>query len=144
MEHRARRPTGLMATVLHVPGHRMPEGSEVDADLMSSASVEVTAQESMAAPPAAHLIPRARKPAAAHDRHPLAVLRMPSNRPLQLACIVLHKSADDGEVRTAERAVAQLRRKSTMAHVVSGDDDEARGPFVKTVDDARPHRAAGG
>src|SRR5579864_7548087 len=122
----------------------MTERGEVDPDLVGPAGVEVTTQKRMAAPSLDDGVTRARIAPAAHDRHAFAILRMPPDGALQLACVVVHAAAHDGEVDPAESPIAELRRESAMARVVARDDDEPRRPFVETMNDARPRDAAGG
>src|SRR5579864_1132760 len=122
----------------------MTERGEVDPDLVRPPGVEVTTQKRMAAPSLDDGVARARIAPAAHHRHSLAILRMPPDRALELARVVVHAAAHDGEVDPAESPVAELRRKGPVARVVARDDDEPRRPFVETMNDARPRDAAGG
>src|ERR1700674_1913150 len=101
---------------------------------MCSAGVEVTAQESMAAAPLDHLVAGPGETAAADDRHPLALLGVAPDGPLELSRLVFHESTHDRQVGAAERAVLQLGRKGSVACIVAGDDDQARRALVEPVD----------
>src|SRR5216683_1451551 len=52
-------------------------------------------------------------------------------------------TSHDGQVRAAQRAVLELRRKVPVAHVVARDGDQAGRAFVEPMHDPRPHRASG-
>src|SRR5438105_11068129 len=132
----------LLASVFDVAGRRAAERGEVDTDLVRSAGVEVTAQKGMGSLPLDDLVPRPCVAAAGDHRHALALSRMPANRTLELAGVVLDPALGDGEVSPAQRPVLELARKPPVAHIVARDDDQPRGPFVKAMDTARARRAA--
>src|SRR5579859_1618783 len=107
------RPAGLArfaAAVLNIARDRMPERGQVDADLVGASGVEVTAHECMRALPLDDLVSRTREPALRDHRHPLALLRVTPDGPLELAGLRTHNTPRDCEVRAAQRAPAQLRR----------------------------------
>src|SRR5580704_19408049 len=98
----------------------------------------------MAAAPFDHLVAGSRETSAADDGHSLALLGVAPDWAFELPRFVLHHSAHERHVGTAERAVLELCRKGSMARVVEGDDDQARCALVQPVDDAwashAPHR----
>src|SRR5258708_39931170 len=100
---------------------------------MSTARVEVTAQESMAAAPLDHLVARARVTPAAHHGHPLALLGGAPDASLELPRLALAQSPHDRLVAPAQPPAFQLARKCPWARFVAGDDEEARGPLVEPV-----------
>src|SRR5450759_5296567 len=114
----------------------MAQRGQVHADLVRAAGVEITAQESMAATPAGHLVASPGEAAAADDGHPFALLWVSSDRPLELSSVIPNAPAHDRHVRAAERAVLQLRCQCPVAPVVARDHDEARRALVEPVDDA--------
>ena len=137
VKHRARGKR-LAAAIVHVAGHRVSESGEVDTDLMRAPGVEVTAQKGMGSFAFEDGVPSARETTARDHGHPLSLPRMASDRAFELARVGLHLAARDGDIRAAERAVAELRRESAVRGVVARDDDEARRPLVEAVDDSRP------
>ena len=91
---------------------------------MGAAGVEVTAQKRMGSLPLDDLVARARESAARDHGHALALARVSPDRPLQLSGIVLQPAPDDGKIGPAERAIPELRRKGSVAHIIARDDDE--------------------
>src|SRR6202162_6678301 len=97
---------------------------------MCAAGVEGTAQESMAAAALAYLVSGPRVATPADDCHPLALPGIPADGPLELTRVALQQSSDDRHVGAAVRAVLELRRKRSVARVVTRDDDQARRSLV--------------
>src|SRR5438046_9747422 len=127
----------LLASGCDVAGHRVAERGEVDTDLVRSAGVEVTAQKGMGPLPLDDLVPRPCVTAAGDHRHALALSRMPSNRTLELAGIVLDPALGDGEVSPAQGPVLELARTPPVGHIVAADGDQTRGHFGKGIEYAR-------
>lgn len=143
MQHRPCNPF-LAPSVLRVAGHRMPQCGEVYTDLVSPPGVEFTADESMPGSSFDHLVSRPREPAAADDGHSLPVFGVTSDWPFELTGVVRDPSANDGHVRATQRAILQLRRERSVAHVVASYDDQPRCALVEPVHDARTCRATDG
>src|SRR5690242_15537218 len=120
----------------------MAHRGQVNADLVRSPGVEVTTQKRMGSLPLDDPVAGARVPAAGDDGHPLALAWVPADRSLQLARVVLHPAARDGEICTAQGPVSQLRGEGTVRAVVAGGDDETRGSLVEAMDDPGPRLAA--
>src|SRR5712691_12882214 len=97
--------------VIGIAGDRVPEGREVDADLVRAPGVEITAHECISTFSLDDLVSRAGEATALDHRHPLALFRVPADRSLQLARPGLDDPTHDREVRAAERAVAELAGK---------------------------------
>src|SRR5256885_1516614 len=138
MQHRARRFRGAPPAVVGIAGHRMAERGEVNADLVGAPGVEVTAHECISTFSLNDLVAGAGESAALDHGHPLALLRMPADRSLELTRICLDDSTDDRQVRAAERAVAELRGERAMRPVVARGDDQAGGSLVEAMDYAGP------
>ena len=109
---------------------------------MRAAGVELTAQKRMGSLPFDDLVPRPREAAARDHRHAFALVRVPADGSFQLSGVVRDTAPDDGEVGPAQRAVLELRGKSSVAHIVPGDHDQPRRALVEAVHHARPRRAA--
>ena len=141
VEHRSVE-TGLAPTVIGVARHRMTHRRQVDPDLVRAPGVEITAQKRMGSLPLDDPVARARIAAACDDCHALALPLMAADRPLQLARVVLHPAARDGEIRAAQRPVTQLRGECTVRDVVARRDDETRRSLVQAMHDSGPRLAA--
>src|SRR5581483_164362 len=141
VQHRPRH-ARLAAAVLVVARDGMAERGEVDTDLVRPPGVELTTQQSMVPLSFQDGVPGARVPAAFDDGHPLAVLRVPADRAFELPGVRLQPAPNYGEVRAAQRAVAQLRRQRAMTCIVARDHDEAGRAAIEPVDDTRTDGAA--
>jgi len=138
------RPSDILflASVLGVPGNRVTERGQVNADLVRAACIELTAQKRMGSLPLDDLVARSGEAPARDHRHPFALSRMAADRTLEVARVVIDPSPDDGEISPAQRAVLELSGKVAMAHIVARDHDQPRRPFIESVDDARSCRTA--
>src|SRR5690606_3405607 len=79
---------------------------------------------------------------AAADRHALAILGVPPDRPVDAALARARQPAYEGAVDPLDRVVGELRRESLMSEVGLGGDQYAGGPAVEAVDDSGPQDAA--
>src|SRR5713101_8574099 len=130
--------------VIGIACDRVAEGCQVDADLVRAPGVEITAHECISTFSLDDLVAGAGEATTLDHRHPLALLRIPADRPLELARRGVDDSADARQVRAAERAVAELGGECAMRLVIAGGDDQAGRALVEPVDDAGPLLSPGG
>ncbi len=76
------------------------------------------------------------------DRHALAVHGVAADRRVDLAAALGGHAEDERQVLLPHLAGGELRRQGAVRGVVLGDQDQARGPAVETVDDPGPQHAA--
>ena len=112
-------------------------------DLVRAAGVDAHAQEGGAVealldPPGAAGL----APARGADRHLLPVHGVAADRRVDLAGGAGGHAEHEGEVLLLDRAPGELPDERAVGLVVLGDHQQARGPLVEPVDDARPEDAA--
>ena len=119
--------------------------SEVDADLMGPSGFGKNIQLSETRPTAADFETRDGGSAggmARADGHFLALIRMRSDRLLDAIAIAIGRGADQRDVLFAHRAAGELAGELQVARVVFGDEDQAAGVAIESVDDPGPLGAA--
>ena len=130
----ARRPR----PVDRIARHGVPEGGEVDADLVGATGDEVQLQQRPRGEPLPDAVAGDGAPSVGDHRHPLAVLRVAPDRRLDPADRRRHRALDQREVGLADAAGLELGHHRCLRGVVAGDDQQARGVAVQAVDDPRP------
>ena len=133
------------ATVDGVADDRQPGTREVHPDLMGpprlGSDLELCDPVRTIAPDYSPARRRRPSRARAHG-HALAVAGMASDRAVDAAGALLGLAADEGAVEPLDRMQCELLGQAAVGEVGLGHHEDARGPAVETVHDARPQHPA--
>src|SRR5487761_2301031 len=116
----------------------VPEGSQVDPDLVGPAGDEVDLEERPAPEALADPVAGDGWPPVRDDGHPGPLARIAPDRRLDPAGGRLHATLDQGEVRLLAPPRLELRHEAGLGHVRLGHHDEPGGVAVEAMHDPRP------
>src|SRR5215510_4275515 len=116
---------GLAPAIGHVSDQGMPEGSEVDTDLMGTPRLETALEV---------------RDAGETLENPEA--RVARDRRVDHALVSLHDSVREAEIAARHGPPAELRGEGIVGHARLGEDHQPRGALVESMNDAWAPRAA--
>jgi len=133
---------GRRLAVEGVADDGMTGGGEVDADLVGAAGGRGDFDEGGAVEALTDAVDGARRTSAFDYCHALAVSRVAADGAFDDSFRLLDASLHEGEVELLDAALLQLSREVGVSAVVLGDEEEAGGVLVESMDDSRPEYAA--
>ncbi len=124
-----------------VPGDRVPDRLEMDADLVGPPGDEVELEQGPGAEPLADPVARDRWPAVRDDRHPGPMLRIAADRRLDPPGVRGDTALDEGLVGLLHPAGLELGHQAGLGSIVLGDHQQAARVAVEAMDDPGPAHA---
>jgi len=119
-----------------VAGDGKAEGGHVDADLVGAPRLEADLGEREARGPLEDAEVGHRRPRVGGvDGHALAVADVPSDGGVHCALVLGQRPAQQGEVHPADPTPGHVRDQAAVGVLAAGDDEQAGGLLVQTVDD---------
>jgi hypothetical protein len=111
---------------------------EMHPDLMGSAGVELETEQLGDIEPCYHRRVGSREPTQGRDGHPFSILGVPGDGGLDAKLAGIEVAPGECRVASAHPASSDGRAQPAMSQVRLGDDHEARGIPVQSVNDAGP------
>ena len=117
----------------------MPNGRQVNPDLVCPTGYQVQLEESPAGQPLADSVACRGLTPARHDGHASAVVWVAPDRRLDAANIGRDRTESQGQIRLLDRPCLELGHQAGLRDVVLGDHQESARVAVQPVDNAGAH-----
>ena len=131
----------LSPAVAHVAGDRQAEVGEMRSDLMGPPCHRAQGEQRIATTGRDHVVLGRRRAAAGHDRHPLPVARIASDRRLDPPARRRYLATHQRQVLLLDAPIPELAHQARLGELGLGHHDQPTGLLVEPMHDPRPSDA---